>query len=70
MSVWLFENTAEAIKFSDDESIADYAKTAIYKLKSNSVINGTGGGLFEPLANANRASASQILYNLILNNNR
>lgn len=66
----LFETNAEFEKFSDDGSISDYAKQAVYTLKSKSVISGIGGGVFDPLANANRASASQILYNLILNTSR
>lgn len=63
----LFEDAVEYAKFSDDDEISDYAKTAIYTLRCNSVIDGIGNGLYAPLANANRASAAKILYELMLN---
>lgn len=62
----LFENVEEYSKFSDDSSISDYAKTAVYTLKNKSVVNGVGDGLFAPKANADRASAAKILYELII----
>lgn len=51
--------------FSDDTEISDYAKEAIYCLKSNKLINGTGNNEFAPKSYATRAEAAQILYSLI-----
>ena len=51
--------------FADDSKIADYAKIAVYTLRDYSIINGVGEGSFSPLTNADRASACQILYNLM-----
>ena len=51
--------------FGDDAAISDYAKDAVYTLKDNNIINGVGDSTFSPLTNADRASACQILYNLM-----
>ncbi len=51
--------------FSDDALISDYAKEAVYILKNAGVINGVGNGNFAPNDTLNRASAAQIIYNLI-----
>ncbi len=61
----LFEKTESYKAFDDDNMISDYAKAAVYTLRSNSVINGIGDGLFAPLDNADRASAAQMIYSLI-----
>ena len=54
-----------ATLFSDDASIAPWAKTAIYALKGASVINGTDAGAFAPEKGCTRAEAAIIVYNLI-----
>lgn len=63
----LIKNSDENIKFSDDSGISDYAKTAVYALREEKIINGVGDNMFEPLTYANRASAAQIIYSLIKN---
>lgn len=52
-------------KFADDESIADYAKDAVYALKTAEIINGVDGKNFAPNDTATRAEAAKILYSLI-----
>ena len=49
-------------KFSDDGEISDYAKAAVYALKSQDVINGIDGKNFAPQDTATRAEAAKILY--------
>lgn len=51
-------------KFGDDESIADYAKTAIYALENKKIINGVGNNMFAPKLNLTRAEAAKIIYEL------
>lgn len=58
------DNTVNSA-FSDDSFISDYAKEAVYILKNAGVINGVGNGNFAPNDTLNRASAAQIIYNLI-----
>ncbi len=53
-------------EFFDDAEISDYAKTAVYCLKSNELIKGTGNNEFVPKAYATRAEATQMLYSLII----
>ncbi len=51
--------------FDDDESISDYAKDAIYLLKSLEIINGTGENNFSPLGNATRAQTAKMVCGII-----
>lgn len=51
--------------FKDDNGIADYAKDAVYSLKANGVVSGTGSGNFEPLNTCTRAEAAKIIYSLM-----
>lgn len=48
--------------FTDESSIADYAKDAVITLYESGVINGVGDNRFDPTGTANRASAAKILY--------
>lgn len=57
--------TDSTFKFKDDETIAQYAKEAIYALKTNGVINGVSKNEFAPNAFATRAEAAKILYLLM-----
>lgn len=59
------EFNTDSEKFVDDSDIADYAKTAVYALKSIGVINGKDGGKFEPNASATRAEAAKIIEALL-----
>jgi len=52
-------------RFSDSDEISQYAKTAVEALASSGVINGNPDGSFAPKANATRAEAVQMLYNLL-----
>lgn len=56
--------------FNDDNLISDYAKEAVYALNSNGIINGIGNGYFEPMGNATRAQAAQIIYNMLTKGGR
>ena len=56
---------ADGTVFTDDASIASWAKTAVYALKGAGVINGVGDGSFAPKANCTRAQAAVIIYALI-----
>lgn len=47
--------------FDDDASISEYAKQAIYALKSVSVLNGTGGNMFNPKDNTKRCEAAKVI---------
>lgn len=58
-------NTEDVKKFSDDDRISDYAKTAVYALKSQDIVNGIDGKNFAPQDTATRAEAAKILYALI-----
>ena len=52
------------VSFDDFDSVADYAKDAVDALSSQGIINGMGDGSFAPNANATRAQAAKILYEL------
>lgn len=58
-------NTEGVQKFSDDDKISDYAKAAVYALKSQDIVNGIDGKNFAPQDTATRAEAAKILYALI-----
>ncbi len=57
--------TAESESFTDDASIATWAKDAVYKLKNAKVINGVGDGSFAPSNTCTRAEAAVIIFALI-----
>lgn len=50
------------LEFSDADEISDYAKDAVSALFALGVINGKGGGVFDPFGNATRAEAAKIIY--------
>ena len=49
-----------AAAFADDSAIADYAKDAVYALRSTGVMQGDENGNFNPAAAANRAEAARL----------
>ena len=51
--------------FSDDADISDYAKDAVYSLRRQGIISGSGNNMFNPKKTTTRAEASQIIYNMI-----
>ena len=55
-------NTEDIQQFSDDDEISDYAKTAVYALKSQDIVNGIDSKNFVPQDTATRAEAAKILY--------
>lgn len=54
--------TGETAAFADDAAIADYAKTAVSNLQSNSIISGMGDNMYMPALSVNRAMAAVIIY--------
>lgn len=50
--------------FPDDGEISDYAKKAVYALKSEKIINGRENGGFDPQGCASRAEAVKIIYGI------
>ena len=52
-------------KFADDANIAEYAKDAVYSLRSLGIVNGDENGRFNPCAAATRAEAAQMIYGFI-----
>ena len=56
---------ADGNLFTDDDSIADYAKDAVYKLKYAGIVNGVTVDAFAPNDNANRAQAAKIIFALL-----
>lgn len=52
--------TVERSTFSDDASISNGAKAAVYALQEAGVINGMGEGVFSPKGTATRAQVAQI----------
>ncbi len=61
---YTFTNTDTKV-FEDDAEIADYAKDAVYKLKSEGIINGMDTENFAPNEPATRAQAAKIIYGLL-----
>ena len=55
----------EGIVFDDGDSVSDYAKESVEKLYKKGIMNGMDNNLFVPKANATRAQAAVIIYNLI-----
>lgn len=51
--------------FTDDSTIAEYAKEAVYQMQAADILNGVGDGMFDPLASATRAQAAKIIYMLM-----
>ncbi len=55
----------EAVDFTDQVSIADYAQAAVTAMQQAAIITGMDDGEFAPKASANRAQAAVILYQLL-----
>lgn len=51
--------------FTDWESVAEYARTAVQTLSSAGIINGTETGEFLPQATATRAQAAKMIYEIL-----
>jgi hypothetical protein len=61
----LIEEIGESEPFGDDSSISDYAKEAVYSLKSLGIVSGNGDGGFAPKSSATRAESAQLIYALM-----
>ena len=51
--------------FSDFDEISDYARSYVGTLADAGIINGMGGGKFEPLTESTRAQAAKIIYEIL-----
>lgn len=61
---YTFAEKVEATTFTDEATIAAYAKSAVLELQKAGVVNGVEGGAYAPLATSTRAQACQIIYNV------
>lgn len=57
-------NVSEEL-FTDDASIAEYAKQAVYALKGAGIINGTGEGVFDAASSCSRGQTAKMVYEYI-----
>lgn len=55
------ETEGDAASFVDDDTIADYAKDAVYKMKRLGIINGMDDNRFNPNGTCTRAMAAKII---------
>ena len=49
--------------FHDIGTVADWAREAVSALQQAGIVQGVGGGRFEPLSNSNRASVASLIAN-------
>lgn len=62
---YVLKDIKEALKFSDNSKIADYAKASVEAMQKAGIISGKGNNIFDPKANATRAEASSMIASLI-----
>ena len=55
------------VTFADSDDVSGYAGNAVAFLSEKKIINGVGNNIFMPKANATRAEAIQIIYNMLKN---
>lgn len=55
----------DSSRFSDDATIADYAKASVGAMAQLGIINGFEDGSFRPLGNATRAEAAKIIFGML-----
>lgn len=55
----------DEVKFSDNESISDYAKDSVYVMKYAGIISGVGDNTFAPQETMTRAQAAKIIYGML-----
>ena len=63
--VTISETINESV-FADEDTVAEYARDAVRLMQRGGIINGHENGNFNPKANATRAEAAKIIYNLFL----
>ena len=54
-----------AAGFADEAEISDYAHQPVTALAKSGIVNGVGDGMFAPKSPVNRASAAQMIYNVV-----
>lgn len=59
------EVSIETQKYNDDSDIAEYAKEAVYALKEQGILIGTGDNLFTPKTNLTRAMAAVVVFRML-----
>ena len=57
-----FAETVEAIVFSDEKEIAEYAKDAVTNMQKLGLVNGYPDGSFAPTATLKRSEAAKVLF--------
>ena len=57
--------TRESGVFSDASSVSDWAVDAVQAMYKAGVLNGKGGGIFDPKGTATRAEVAQMLMNFM-----
>lgn len=58
--------TVATLSFADADEVSVYAKDAVSYFSKKGIVNGMGDGTFAPKANATRAQAAVIVYNIIM----
>lgn len=61
------EDLGYKVTFADSSDVSSYANNAVAFLSAKKIINGVGDNKFMPKANATRAEAIQIIYNMLKN---
>lgn len=61
-----YGDTNISLKYKDKAKISEYAREAVAVLSSEGIINGTGDNKFDPLSNATRAQAAQMIYKMMM----
>ncbi len=51
--------------YTDEASIAEYAKEAVANLSENEILTGRGDGTFDPLATTSRAEVATVIYRIM-----
>lgn len=59
------DSDIDDITFTDGDTIAEYAQTAVKVLKKNNLLSGYPDGSFAPKGSVTRAETAQILYNIL-----
>ena len=56
------EDASDAFAFDDDSDISDWAKAAVYSLRSKGIINGRTTKIFSPTEAMTRVEAAVLLF--------
>ncbi|MGN0178691.1 MAG: S-layer homology domain-containing protein [Monoglobaceae bacterium] len=61
----IVEADSDETAFADNTDIAEYAKDAVYAMKTARIVNGITAERFAPLDNASRAEAAKVIFGLL-----